>query len=327
MSRAVPATAVPVSPGVPARSAVSLLAELVHDRAALLSAVFLLALAVAAVLADIVAPHDPAQQVLRARLLPPVWLEKGDWQYLLGTDHLGRDVLSRIIHGARASLGIALWAVGLSAAFGVLAGLAAGYLGGRVDAFIMRVVDTQLAFPDLLLALTVLSVIGATPVTLVVVLAVSGWMVFARMTRGVVVSARQEGYVEAAELIGCRPWRVILRHILPNLGASLVTLSIIELARVLLAEAALSFLGMGIQPPASSWGLDISLGKAHIFGAWWLVTFPGMAIALTILSANLLAQWVRATLDAQARDRRAAMVIAARESRQARRRHWRKVLS
>jgi ABC-type dipeptide/oligopeptide/nickel transport system permease subunit len=296
-----------------------LLRELLRDRPATLSTLFLLLLIFAAVFAPIVAPHDPAAQALRARLDPPFWLSGGSLDHILGTDNLGRDVLSRIIYGARTSLTVGLSVVAIAGAFGVTIGLVAAYVGGRVDSFVMSWVDTQLSFPDLLLALTVLTVLGSSPMTVVVILSIGGWMVFARMTRGIVKSTRNEGYVEAAELVGCSIPRIIFVHILPNLAAPLSTLLILEFARIVLAEAALSFLGMGIQPPATSWGLDIAVGKDHIFGAWWLVTFPGAAIALTILSANLLAAWVRTTADPQEREKRFARSAAGRQMRAARR--------
>lgn len=289
-----------------------LLGELWRDRVATTSALFLLLLLVFAIFAPVLAPHDPGAQSLRARLDPPVWLEGGSWNHVLGTDNLGRDVLSRIIHGARSSLTVALSVLALAGSFGVTMGLIAGFVGGRADTIIMRIVDTQLSFPDLLLALTVLTVVGPSPGTVIIILAIGGWMVFARMTRGIVVSARNEGYVEAAELLGASKLRVIVRHVLPNLSAPLLSLTIIEFARLILAEAALSFLGMGVQPPATSWGLDIAVGKDHVFGAWWLVTFPGVAIALTILSANMLASWVQATIDPQEREKRYAISTATR---------------
>ncbi|WP_035830927.1 ABC transporter permease [Kaistia adipata] len=296
-----------------------LLRELLRDRPATLSTLFLLLLVFAAILAPFVAPHDPATQALRARLEPPFWLAGGSLDHILGTDNLGRDVLSRIIYGARTSLTVGLSVVAIAGTFGVTIGLVAAYVGGRVDSFVMSWVDTQLSFPDLLLALTVLTVLGSSPTTVVVILSIGGWMVFARMTRGIVKSTRNEGYVEAAELVGCSIPRIIFVHILPNLAAPLSTLLILEFARIVLAEAALSFLGMGIQPPATSWGLDIAVGKDHIFGAWWLVTFPGAAIALTILSANLLAAWVRTTADPQEREKRFARSAAGRQMRAARR--------
>jgi peptide/nickel transport system permease protein len=286
--------------------------ELWSDPVSFVGFMILLALVLTAIFAPHIAPYDPAAQSLRARLLPPFWLPRGSMAHLLGTDYLGRDVLSRLIYGARASLVIGVSVVALAGSFGVVMGLVAGYTGGRTDNVIMRVLDTQIAFPGLLLSLIILATIGPTIATVIVVLALNGWMVYARMTRGIALSLKQTPFVEAAELIGCRPARVLFRHLLPNLTSPLLTLMMLEFARVVLAEASLSFLGLGVQPPASSWGLDVATGKAYIFNAWWLVTFPGLAIALTVLAINLLASWARVTSDPQEREKRFARRIRAR---------------
>jgi len=292
--------------------------ELWSDRVSFIGFVILLALVLTAIFAPLLAPFDPATQSLRARLLPPFWLPRGTMAHLLGTDSLGRDVLSRLIYGSRASLGIGTAVVALAGSFGVVMGLIAGYFGGRTDNVIMRALDTQIAFPGLLLALIILATVGPTTATVVVVLAINGWMIYARVTRGIVMSLRQVPFVEAAEIIGCRPSRVIFRHLLPNLTSPLLTLMMLEFARVVLAEASLSFLGLGVQPPASSWGLDIATGKAYIFNAWWLVTLPGFAIALTVLAINLLASWARVTSDPQEREKRFARQLQARRATPAR---------
>lgn len=289
--------------------------ELWHDKAGLIGLCVIVALILMAILAPVLAPYDPADQSLRDRLTPPVWQEGGSWDHVLGTDHLGRDMLSRVIHGSRISLIVGAAVVLLAGGFGVALGLVAGYFGGRVDAVIMRFVDTLIAFPGLLLALVILAVIGPSMTTVIVVLALNGWMVYARMTRGVVLSVRQMPYVEAAEMVGCRSGRVIVRHILPNLMSPLLTLGILEFARIVLAEAALSFLGLGIQPPATSWGLDVANGKDYLFRAWWLVTIPGLAIAITVLAINLLASWIRTTSDPQEREKRFARAVAAQARR------------
>ncbi|MBW7924362.1 MAG: ABC transporter permease [Burkholderiaceae bacterium] len=277
--------------------------EIRHDKTALVGLTLVVLLVLTAAFASLIAPHDPAAQNLRARLLPPVWLDKGTWTYLLGTDHLGRDVLSRLIHGSRVSLAVGAGVVLLAGGFGTVMGLLAGYFGGRTDAFIMRWVDTQVAFPGLLLALIILAVVGPSMGSLIAVLAINGWMVYARMVRGSVLSVRQLPYVEAAEMVGCRSLRVVFRHVLPNLVSPLLTLAILEFARIVLAEAALSFLGLGVQPPATSWGLDVANGKEYMFRAWWLVTFPGAAIAMSVLGINLLASWLRIASDPQEREK------------------------
>jgi peptide/nickel transport system permease protein len=249
---------------------------------------------------------------LRSRLVPPVWEESGSWKHILGTDHLGRDLLSRVIHGSRVSLAVGMAVVLIAGTMGVVLGLIAGYRGGRTDSFIMRWIDTQVAFPGLLIALIILAVIGPSMLTVILVLSFNGWMVYGRMTRGAVLSVRQTAYVEAAELVGCSATRVVFRHILPNLTSPLLTLAVLEFARIVLAEAALSFLGMGIQPPATSWGLDVATGKNYMFRAWWLVTFPGAAISVTVLAINLVASWMRLVSDPQEREKQFARQMRAR---------------
>lgn len=236
-------------------------------------------------------------------MLPPVWAG-GEWSHVLGTDNLGRDLLSRLIYGARASLGVGFSVVAIAGSVGVGIGMLAGYAGGIFDRVAMRVVDAQLAIPDVLLALIVLAVIGPSFWAIVVVLSIGGWMIYGRTVRNIVVSARKEAYVVAAEMVGARQSRILIRHILPNLVAPLLTLGTLEVASVILAEAALSFLGVGIQPPMTSWGLDISKGRDFLFTNPWLVMLPGIAITLTILSINLLATFLRRTTDPVEREKR-----------------------
>jgi peptide/nickel transport system permease protein len=280
--------------------------ELWFDKMALCGVLFMVALAGVALLAPWLAPYDPTAQSLSDRLVPPAWLEGGSRAHWLGTDHLGRDVLSRTIFGSRISLVVGLAVVAVAGTFGTLLGLVAGYFSGRTGSIIMRWVDIQVAFPALLLALVILAVVRPSPTSLVIVLSINGWMVYTRLVRGIVLSVKEAPYVEAAEIVGCRPARIILRHILPNLTAPLLTLAVLEFARIVLAEAALSFLGLGIQPPATSWGLDVAAGKNYIFNAWWLVAVPGAAIAFTVLGINLLASWLRVAADPREREKRFA---------------------
>jgi peptide/nickel transport system permease protein len=280
--------------------------ELWRDRAGFVGAGFLLLLVLVAVFAPWIAPHDPAAQSLTDRLVPPAWSAGGSWDHPLGTDNLGRDVLSRLMIGARVSLVVGVVVVVVAGAVGTLLGVVAGYSGGRTNSVIMRVVDTTLAFPGLLLALIILATVGPSMTTVIIVLALNNWMIYARVTQGIVLSVKETPYVEAAEIVGCRPRRVIARHILPNLSAPLLTLATLEFAAMVLSEAALSFLGVGIQPPQTSWGLDVAIGKDYMFTAWWLVTFPGLAIALTVLSINLVASWLRVTVDPTEREKRFA---------------------
>jgi peptide/nickel transport system permease protein len=295
----------------------NLFLELWRDKTGFIGMVMIAALVLMAAAAPLIAPHSPTAQDLRARLKPPVWDENGNWNHVLGTDNLGRDVLSRVIHGSRVSLMVGASVVLIAGTFGIVLGLIAGYRGGRTDNFIMRWIDTQVAFPGLLIALIILAVIGPSMITVIFVLSFNGWMVYGRMTRGAVLSVRQTAYVEAAEVVGCSGTRVVLRHILPNLTSPLLTLAILEFARIVLAEAALSFLGMGIQPPATSWGLDVASGKNYLFRAWWLVTFPGIAISLTVLAINLVASWMRLVSDPQEREKQFARQMRARRKHRA----------
>ncbi len=273
------------------------LIRILRDPTAVFGILVLVLLVATALFAPMISPFDPIKQDLRARLLPPFYAEGGSFEHILGTDQLGRDVFSRVIHGARISLTIPLVAVTLAGVFGTAVGLLAGYRGGRTDAVIMRIVDTLFSFPGLLLALTILAVVGPSFLTLAIVLSLRIWMVFARMTRGLVLSAREAEYVEAAELVGASPVRIMMRHIAPNLTAPLLTLAVLESAHVILSEAALSFLGLGIQTPQISWGLDVAIGRQYVFSAPWLIIFPGLAIALAVLGINLLASWLRVAAD------------------------------
>jgi peptide/nickel transport system permease protein len=268
--------------------------------------IFLITLIVVAILAPLFAPHDPQDQDLIARLRPPFWMDGGSWTYPLGTDGLGRDVLSRLMYGARISLLVGVAVVAFAGGVGIVMGLLAGYRGGLTDRVIMRTVDTQIAFPGLLIAILLASLIGPSVRTVIIVLAINGWMIYARMARGVVLSVKETAYVEAAEIIGCRPKRVMFTHILPNLAAPLTTLAVLEFARIVLAEAALSYLGVGVKRTDISWGLDVAGGQDYIFNAWWLVAMPGALISLTVLSVNLVASWLRIVSDPAEREKRYA---------------------
>jgi peptide/nickel transport system permease protein len=274
------------------------LRALAQDKLVLAATVFLVVLIVSAVLPGLAAPYDPAQGGLMLRNKPPLTAASdGGFPYVLGTDALGRDQLSRLINGAQVSLAVGFASVALSGSVGVLLGLIAGYYRGLADDVIMRLVDTQMGFPSLLMALVVLYVVGAGVWNVVFVLAVTRWMVYARVTRSLVLFQREEVFVEAARALGCSNERILFRHILPNLLSPILVLATLEVATMILTEASLSFLGLGIQPPESSWGLMLAEGRAYVTSAWWLVMFPGLAILLTALSLNLLSTWVRAVTD------------------------------
>ncbi|HEX6657596.1 MAG TPA: ABC transporter permease, partial [Ilumatobacter sp.] len=280
--------------------------ELVRDKLGLLSLIFLVVLLSSALLAPWIAPRDPNGINLSERMLSPVW-HGGSWSTPFGTDWQGYDVASRLLYGARTSLFIGVMVVLLAGTFGVLFGLYAGYKGGRSDRWLMGWVDVQVSFPGLLLAMLLIALVGGSVTSVTVILAINGWMVYARLTRGVVLSAKERPFVEAAELVGCKPKRVVFKHILPNLISPLSTLAVLEFARIILAEAALSYLGLGIQYPGVSWGLDVARAQDHeLFGNQWLIIYPGILLSLTVLSANLLSSWLRVALDPQEREKRFA---------------------
>jgi peptide/nickel transport system permease protein len=250
-----------------------------------------------AVFAPQLAPWDPGRQMLLKRLRPPMWQERGLREHPLGTDHLGRDILSRILYGGRISLGVGLTAVTLSALIGVTLGLLAGFFGGRADAFIMRVVDVFLAIPYILLAMGVVFALGPSLLNVILVMAVTRWVQFARIVRADVLSLREREFVAGARARGNRPLRLLLHHVLPNALTPIIVVATLELAFMIIYESALSFLGLGVQPPTPTWGWMLADGRNYLATAWWLATLPGLAIMLTVLAVNLLGDWLRDTLD------------------------------
>jgi peptide/nickel transport system permease protein len=271
--------------------------SLARNKAGMLGLAIVLAIASVAVAADLLAPLDPLRRNLSLKLLPPAWLEGGDTRYLLGTDSQGRDLLSRIIYGARTSLTVGVAAVALSSLIGLTLGLVAGMTGGRVDALIMRLIDAMLAIPTMLFMLVVALVAGTGLVSLVVVIAATSWVGCARIVRADVLSVKEQDFVAAARAMGARPLGLVLRHIVPNILSSFVVVSTLNIGTVILAESALSFLGFGIQPPDISWGQMLSEGRQYLATSWWVATFPGLAITLTVLGVILLGDWLRDHLD------------------------------
>ncbi len=257
----------------------------------------LLVIGGAAVLAPQLAPWDPGKQMLLKRLRPPMWQARGLREHLLGTDHLGRDILSRILYGGRISLGVGLTAVTLSALIGVTLGLLAGFFGGRADAFIMRVVDVFLAIPYILLAMGVVFALGPSLLNVILVMGATRWVQFARIVRADMLSIREREFVAGARARGNRPLRLLLRHVLPNALTPIIVVATLELAFMIIYESALSFLGLGVQPPTPTWGWMLADGRNYVATAWWLATLPGLAIMLTVLAVNLLGDWLRDTLD------------------------------
>ncbi len=267
------------------------------DKFAIVGLLYLAVLCFVAIFASYVAPHDPTFQSLGKRLTPGVWSHAGSPTFFLGTDHLGRDILSRLMYGSRISIIVGLSTVVIAGSIGTLLGLVSGYYGGRLDDVIMRWADIQMAFPGLLLALSVLALFGPSLLNMVLVLALNNWMWYARLTRGVMLSMREVLFVEAARVIGASNYRIIFKHCFPNLASPLITLGTLEVARMILSEASLSFLGFGVQPPTPAWGLMLAEGRSYLPIAWWLVTFAGICIGITVLSINLLASWLRGVSD------------------------------
>jgi peptide/nickel transport system permease protein len=256
---------------------------------------------VAALAAPLLATTDPIEQDLSAALQPPFWREDGSLRHPLGTDHLGRDVYSRLVYGAQISLTISVLAACLGAVVGVAAGLVAGYRGGRVDAVIMRIADLNLAFPLILLALAVVALLGANLRNLIVVMAVTTWMIYARIVRGLSLGLREREFVQAARALGAHDARIIVRHVLPNVVAPVMVIWTLEVARIILMESALSFLGLGVPPQTPTWGRMLAEGRDYLTVAGWIAIFPGLAILLTVLGINFLGDGLRDLLDPRLR--------------------------
>ncbi|MFE6868728.1 ABC transporter permease [Kitasatospora sp. NPDC057692] len=253
--------------------------------------------AVVAIFAPWIMPHDPAAIDPSRALIPPLPFEGSDPAYLLGTDNLGRDMLSRLIDGSRISLLVGVLGVVLAGSIGLVAGLLAGYYGRFVDAAIMRLVDALLAIPGILLILVILGVVKPGLTTLVVVLGLTNWVVYARQIRAEVLEIRERLFVEAAKNFGVSHTRILVRHITPNVMPTFIVLSTLSVATIIITESSLSFLGLGVQPPDVSWGLMLTSGRDYITNAWWLSTLPGLAIAGTVLGILLLGDWLRDALD------------------------------
>jgi peptide/nickel transport system permease protein len=254
-----------------------------------------------AVFAPLLSPGDPYEQSLRNRFTPPVWDERGTWKHALGTDRLGRDMLSRIIWGSRVSLAAGVLTVLLATVFGASIGLVAGYHGGRVDAALMRLTDATMSFPVILLALILAVTVGPSFVNVVIAIAVILWARYARVVRGQVLTLMTLDFIVQARLAGASAWRIITRHLLPNTMNTLVVLLTLQIGYVIIVEASLSFLGAGIPPPMPAWGTMISEGREFVTSAWWVSFFPGLAIMLVVLAFNLLGDWLRDTLDPKLR--------------------------
>jgi peptide/nickel transport system permease protein len=278
------------------------LSSLFANKLATFGAIVLIFVVFGAIFADALAPHDPRTQVLADVRTPPVWAQDGSSTYILGTDTLGRDIFSRILFGARISLVVGVAAVALAGAIGITLGLFSGYYGRFLDDVIMRVADIQLAIPFILLAIAILAVLGQGLDKIIITLGIANWVTYGRVVRGQVLSWREKEFVEAARSIGARDISIMVKHILPNTFASIIVIGSFAVAATILAESALSFLGLGVPPEVPTWGGMVASGRYRIqTGEWWIYTFPGIAIMLTVLSVNVIGDWLRDYLDPRMR--------------------------
>ena len=273
------------------------LQRLLRLRWGLAAAGILAVIVASAVFAPWVSPHDPLAVNIRHRLAPPAWMEGGTPAHPLGTDQVGRDLLSRMIYGGRVSLVVGVSAVLLSATIGVLLGLGAGYFGGRTDWAIMTAVNVMLTFPFVLLALAVIAVLGPSLVNMIIVLGAAGWPIYARVIRAETMAIRERDFVVAGRALGMSHARLVFRQILPNLMSPIVVIATLQVAQVIILESFLSFLGLGIQPPTPAWGNMLGEGRVYMLNSWWIATFPGSAIFLTTLVINLMGNALRDWLD------------------------------
>ncbi|WP_343082343.1 ABC transporter permease [Ostreiculturibacter nitratireducens] len=268
-----------------------------RNKLAVGSAIVVVLFILMAVFAPLVAPHDPNETDLFRRLQPPGWVEGGEWSYLLGCDALGRDILSRIIYGTRISIFIGAAVILVATTIGILAGLAAGYLRGWVDVAISRLVDILLGFPYLIFAIGLMAMMGPGLINIILALAYKEWVIPCRVVRGETLVTRELEYVEAARALGASRGHIMAKEILPNILSPVIVVATIRMAHVIILEASLSFLGLGVQPPTASWGSMVADGRAFILEAWWVSTFPGLAILLLVLAINVASQGLRDAFD------------------------------
>lgn len=265
------------------------------------SLVIIVTMLFAAVFAPVLAPHSPIDQTLADKLIPPVWEEGGNAKYLLGTDVFGRDVLSRLLYGARVSMIVSALALLVGGGVGLVIGIVSGYVGGRLDNLLMRIVDAALAFPAILFALLLAVTMGQGLRTIIIAISLLLWARFARVVRGEVLAVKQRDFIALARVHGCSPVRIMVTHILPNVMNTFMVLLTLYVGVVIVVEASLSFLGAGVPPPTPSWGLMVAEGRGKITSAWWLSLLPGIAITLVVLAFNQFGDWLRDRLDPKLR--------------------------
>jgi len=268
-----------------------------ENRGAVMGLWFVVLLTLVAIFADFIAPHSPIEQYREHFLQPPVWQKGGSWQFLLGTDAVGRDILSRLLYGARFSLFIGAIVVSIALSGGILIGLAAGYFRGAIDTVIMRIMDVILAFPSLLLALVLVALLGPSLINAMIAIAIVLQPHYVRLTRAAVMTERSKDYVTSARIVGAGPLRLMFVTILPNCMAPIIVQAALSFSTAILDAAALGFLGMGAQPPTPEWGTMLAEAREFILRAWWVVTFPGIAILVTVLAINLMGDGLRDALD------------------------------
>lgn len=285
----------PVASGIKRETELTL-KRLWRNKGATLGVLILMVVFIAAIFSAQITPHDPTFRDIARRLKPPLYQQNGQL-FLLGTDAVGRDILSRIIYGTRITLIVGLASVFFAGSIGVLIGLLSGYFGGWFDTVVMRLADIQLAIPFMVLAIAVAAVLGNSLNNTILVLGITGWVTYGRLVRSETLSVRRNEYVTAAQAIGVPSTRIMFRHILPNVGASIIVAATQMVARMLIAEASLSFLGLGIPFTTPTWGVMIAEGRDYLTTSWWVSTFPGFAIVLTVMSANLVGDWLRDITD------------------------------
>lgn len=279
------------------RRGLPLLGALGRHGAAASAAAILIVAVLAAALAPWLAPGDPDRVDIASRLQPPGWRSAHGTLHLLGTDHLGRDILSRVVWGARVSLLVGVLAVFGAGAIGVVLGVVAGYCGGRVDDLVMRVLDVQQSVPFLALAIAIVAVLGPGLGNMVLVLCIAGWTLYARVVRGETLAIREKDYILAARALGAPSGGILLRHVLPNVASPTLVIGTFTFSHMIITEATLTFLGLGVQPPTATWGAMLSDARSYMQVAWWLPTFPGLALIAVVVGANLLGDWLRDVLD------------------------------
>jgi len=272
-----------------------------RDRSGIVGLVMFLVVVFAAVFAPMISPYDPLQQNLRDAKIPPAWSEGGTWEHPLGTDNLGRDLLSRVIYGSRVSLTVGFIGVLIAGTLGLVFGAIAGYVGGRVDTLIMSVVNLILSLPYLLFVVVIASILGRSLLNVILIFGITDAPIFARVTRGEVLRIRESGYVESAISAGAGTGRIIFDHIIPNLIGPLITLATFEMSAMIFYEAGLGFLGLSVPPSVPSWGNMLAAGRKYLTSYPWIATWPGLAIVWTSLGMNLLGDWLRDVLDPRLR--------------------------